>query len=221
MKERDEPPPLSSPVVTGEESAIPILPNQPPYAEIAVTSNFSFLRGASRPEELVAQAYAYNYAAIGIADRNTLAGVVRAYAALGDPRFTETKPKLLIGTRLVFADDTPEILAYPTDRRAYGNLRLLSEGKLRVPAGEKRATKGECTLFLGDLLAWQDGLLLVVMPPARGALTKAKTALETLRAAAPDRGLAGGLHALSRATTKGASTGSPLSRARFASPCSR
>ena len=171
-----------------EDAPIEILTGQPPYAEIAVTSNFSFLRGASRPEEWVLQAYAHGYRAVGVADRNTLAGVVRAWAALKDPRMLQDKPKLLIGSRLVFVDGTPEILAYPTGRKAYGNLcRLLSAGKLRVPDGEKRATKGECTLFLSDLLAWQDGLLLVVMPPARGTLTKVKATLETLRAAAPDR----------------------------------
>ncbi len=189
----ERPPPAlraTSPAKAGEDkdddAPLDILPNQPPYAEIAVTSNFSFLRGASRPEELVTQAYAYDYAAIGIADRNTLAGVVRAYAALSDPRMTQKKPRLLVGARLVFADDTPEILAYPTDRKAYGNLcRLLSEGKLRVPPGETRATKGECTLYFDDLLRWQEGLLLVVMP--RAPLAKVKAALEALSAAAPDR----------------------------------
>src|SRR5262252_11121094 len=84
-----------------EGDVIEILEGQPPYAEIAVTSNFSFLRGASKPEELVTTAHAYQYEAIGIADRNTLAGVVRAYAALGDPRLKEKNTKLLIGARLV------------------------------------------------------------------------------------------------------------------------
>ena len=171
-----------------DEPPIEILAGQPPYAEIAVTTNFSFLRGASRPEEWVLQAYAHGYQAIGVADRNTLAGVVRAFAALDDPRMTAKPPKLLIGARLVFVDGTPEILAYPTNRAAYGNLcRLISAGKLRVPDGEKRATKGECTLFLKDLLAWQEGLLLAVMPPARGSLAKVKATLEILRGAAPDR----------------------------------
>ena len=130
------------------------------FAEIGVTTNFSFLRGASHPKEMVAQAAAYGYAAIGIADRNTLAGVVRAFATHEELKEqTETLPKLLIGARLVFVDGTPDILVYPTDRKAYGRLcRLLSEGKLRAP-------KGECLLTLADLLKWQDGLLLVVMPP--------------------------------------------------------
>ncbi len=126
------------------------------YAEIAVTTNYSFLRGASHPKELVQRATELGLAAIGIADRNSLAGVVRAYAAHQD--ITGNKPKLLVGTRLVFNDGTPDILAYPTDRAAYGNLcRLLSMGKLRAP-------KGECYLSLDDLQEWQEGLLLVVMP---------------------------------------------------------
>ncbi len=132
-----------------------------PFAEIAVTTNFSFLRGASHPKEFVAQAAALGYVAIGIADRNTLAGVVRAYSALEEIREQTSAPlpKLLVGARLVFVDGTPDILAYPEDRAAYGRLcRLLSEGKLRAP-------KGECLLTLADLLKWREGLLLVVMPP--------------------------------------------------------
>ena len=130
------------------------------YAEIAVTTNYSFLRGASHPAEMVATAAALGLAAIGIADRNTLAGVVRAYDAwLG---IEGAKPKLLVGARLVFADGTPDILAYPSDRAAYGRLcRLLSLGKLRAP-------KGGCVLALDDLVRWQDGLLLVAMAPVPG-----------------------------------------------------
>ena len=151
------------------------------YAEIAVTSNFSFLRGASRPEELIWQACLHGYAAIGVADRNTLAGVVRAYAGFDNAELPEKKPKFLVGARLVFADGTPDILAYPADRKAYGNLcRLLTVGKLR-------AKKGECTLYRSDLLEWQDGLLLAVMPPVRGAFTKVRETLQALRDAAPDR----------------------------------
>jgi error-prone DNA polymerase len=126
------------------------------YAEIAVTTNYSFLRGASHPRELIERAAQLGHVAIGVADRNTLAGVVRAYAAVQEIK--GDRPKLLVGARLVFADGTPDILAYPTDRVAYGRLcRLLSEGKLRAP-------KGECYLELDDLLKWQEGLLLVVLP---------------------------------------------------------
>src|SRR5690349_23224433 len=91
----------------------------PHYAELAVTTNFSFLRGASHPGDFVEQAQALGYAAIGIADRNTLAGVVRAYEKW---RKLENPPRLLIGTRLVFRDGTPDILAYPKDRKAYARL---------------------------------------------------------------------------------------------------
>ena len=131
------------------------------FVELAVTTNFSFLRGASHPKEMVAQAAVHGYAAIGIADRNTLAGVVRAFDALNQmgEQTDAPLPKLLIGSRLVFVDGTPDILVYPIDRTAYGRLcRLLSDGKLRAP-------KGECLLGLNDLLKWQEGLLLVVMPP--------------------------------------------------------
>ena len=127
------------------------------YAELAVTTNYSFLRGASHPQELVERAAALGYPAIGIADRNTLAGVVRAYSALQE--LEGPRPRLLIGARLVFRDGTPDILAYPQDRAAYGRLcRLLSAGKLRAP-------KGECYLAFEDLLKWQEGLLLIVLPP--------------------------------------------------------
>ncbi|HEY5047543.1 MAG TPA: error-prone DNA polymerase [Rhizomicrobium sp.] len=138
------------------------------YAEIAVTTNFSFLRGASHPAELVVAASLCGYAAIGIADRNTLAGVVRAYDALNHPDLPPKKPKLLVGARLVFKDATPDILAYPRDRTAYGRLcRLLSRGKLR-------AEKGGCELAFADLLEFEAGLQLVVMPPAHPGIETAE-----------------------------------------------
>ncbi len=122
------------------------------YAEIAVTTNYSFLRGASRPKELVEMAVKLGHAAIGIADRNTLAGVVRAYAALHEIK--GNKPKLLVGARLVFVDGTPDILAYPTDRAAYGRLcRLLSAGKLRAPKGECHLAFGRSPQMAGGIAA--------------------------------------------------------------------
>lgn len=124
------------------------------YAELAVTSNFSFLRGASHPEELVRHAQDLGLKAIGIADRNSVAGVVRAHAAA-----ESCGMKLLVGARLVFSDNTPDILAYPSDRAAWGRLtRLLSVGKLRTE-------KGKCLLNLADLLEFAEGLNLIVMPP--------------------------------------------------------
>jgi error-prone DNA polymerase len=91
------------------------------YAELAVTTNYSFLHGASHPGQFVSRAAHLGHAAIGIADRNSLAGVVRAFAEWEklDPTH---RPRLLIGARLVFRDGTPDIIAYPTDRAAYGRL---------------------------------------------------------------------------------------------------
>ena len=101
------------------------------YAELVVTTNFSFLRGASHAEELVRQAAKLGLSAIGVADRNTLAGVVRAHIAAKD-----VGVRLLVGVRLISADG-PELVCYPTDRAAYGRLsRLLSLGKMRAKKGE-------------------------------------------------------------------------------------
>ncbi|HWC63602.1 MAG TPA: error-prone DNA polymerase [Rhizomicrobium sp.] len=134
------------------------------YAELAVTTNFSFLRGASHPGQFVIQAASLGYAAIGIADRNSLAGVVRAFTEW-EKLEEATRPRLLIGARLAFRDGTPDILAYPKDRAAYGRLcQLLSRGKLRTIEDKWRAPKGECLLDLADLLEFREGLLLIVMP---------------------------------------------------------
>ncbi|WP_024517411.1 error-prone DNA polymerase [Bradyrhizobium sp. Tv2a-2] len=133
-----------------------------PYAEIGVTSNFSFLRGASHPQEYVQMAGQLGFHAIGIADHNTLAGVVRAYSELENPDIKH-RPKLLVGSRIVFMDGTPDILVYPRDRAAYGRLcRLLTRGK----RGED-VEKGECHLKLDDLLDFAEGQLLVLALPHR------------------------------------------------------
>src|SRR5690349_21702338 len=119
------------------------------YAELAVTTNFSFLRGAAHPAEMVATADALGLAAIGIADRNTFAGVVRAY-----DEAKKRKIALVVGTRLVTTDGL-EVLAYPTDRAAYGRLcRLLSQGNLK-------AKKGECDLGFDDIIAAAEGQMLI------------------------------------------------------------
>jgi error-prone DNA polymerase len=132
------------------------------YAEIGVTTNFSFLRGGSHPQDYVHQAGLIGLAAVGIADHNTLAGVVRAHSALDSPHL-KTKPKLLIGARLIFTCGTPDILIYPRDRAAYGRLcQLLTRGK----RGED-TEKGECFLRLDDLLEFAKGQLLVLMLPHR------------------------------------------------------
>src|SRR4051795_2143028 len=120
-------------------------PSMPDYAEIGITTNFSFLRGGSDPRAYVHEASGLQIPVIGIADHNTLAGVVRAWNEL-DNTALAFKPKLLIGARLVFIDGTPDILVYPRDRAAYGRLcRLLTRGK-------RAAAKGECHLGLDDLL---------------------------------------------------------------------
>ncbi len=128
----------------------------PPFAELAAATAFSFLRGASRPEEMVAQAAALGLAALGLADRNSVAGVVRAHEAA-----KQAGLRLLVGSRLVFRDGTPDLIAYPEDRAARGRLtRLLTQGKLR-------ARKGECLLDRGDLLDHAAGLILLALPPER------------------------------------------------------
>ena len=124
-----------------------------PYAELGVTTNFSFLRGASHPEELVVQAAALGLDAIGIADRNSLAGVVRAHI-----KAKEAGIRLVVGSRLVTTDGF-EVLAYPLDRTAYGRLcRLLT-------TGNRRARKGACELGFADIEAASAGQILIVLPP--------------------------------------------------------
>jgi error-prone DNA polymerase len=137
----------------------------PAYAEIGITTNFSFLRGGSDPRAYVHQASALGIPAIGIADHNTLAGVVRAYKELDNDKVLH-KPKLLIGARIVFIDGTPDILVYPRDRAAYGRLcQLLTRGK----RGDDiiRIEKGECRLTFADLLEFSEGQLLVLTLPHR------------------------------------------------------
>src|SRR3954449_1548138 len=123
-----------------------------PYVELGVTSPFSFLRGASDAIELVLRALELGMDAIGIADRNTLAGVVRMHSAC-----REAGLKPLIGCRLDLTD-APSLLAYPVDREGYGRLsRLLSLGKMR-------AAKGECELSLDDVAAHSDGIAFIAWP---------------------------------------------------------
>jgi error-prone DNA polymerase len=123
-----------------------------PYVELGVTSPFSFLRGASDAIELVLTALPLGYDAIGIADRNTLAGVVRMHSACANAGI-----RPLIGCRLDLTD-APSLLAYPIDRDGYGRLsRLLSLGKMR-------AEKGECELSLSDVAEHQDGIAFIAWP---------------------------------------------------------
>src|SRR5258708_408241 len=154
-------------------------PLQIPYAEIGITTNFSFLRGGSDPRAYVHEASRLGIPVIGIADHNTLSGVVRAWKELGNPEVIH-KPKLLIGARLVFIDGTPDILVYPRDRAAYGRLcQLLTRGKRGDDI--KRIEKGECHLRLNDLLEFAEGQLLVLTLPHRFATEKAVDVLDRLR----------------------------------------
>lgn len=168
-----------------------------PFAELVAETNFSFLRGASPGPNLVLTALLLGHAGLGLADRNTVAGVVRAWSALRQLREDGLPPaeklkegdspgehvwienpafadlpftadqlrsmakdfRLVLGSRLVFADGTPDIVVYPANRSGWGRLcRLLSEGN-------RRAGKGECILTLDDLLTDTRDLLLILMPP--------------------------------------------------------
>ena len=123
------------------------------YAEVQAVSNFSFLRGASHADELVERAAALGLAAIGIADRNTLAGAVRAHVAAKAAGL-----RLLTGARLDLACGL-SLLCYPRDRAAYGRLcRLLT-------LGQRRAAKGGCVLHQGDVTARAEGQVLIALPP--------------------------------------------------------
>ena len=156
----------------------------PAFAELVAATHFSFLRGASHPSDMVDQAIHLGLAGLGIADRNTVAGVVRAHVArkrapemararlleakkasgqttqlTGDEeRACETDLKLIVGARLVFADGTPDIVAYPSTRTGWGELtKLLTKGNLK-------SVKGDCILSYEELTAYLDDLLLIVLP---------------------------------------------------------
>ena len=131
------------------------------YAELQTTTNFSFLRGASHPWEFVAGADALGIEAVGICDRNSLAGVVRAWREMRELKETGATIRALTGCRLDFADGTPSLLVYPTDREAYGRLTRL------LTAGQMRSEKGECELHWEDFQAEAQGQLVLVVPPER------------------------------------------------------
>jgi error-prone DNA polymerase len=122
------------------------------YAELVAASNFSFLRGASHPEELIAAAHTLELAAIAITDRNSLAGVVRAHQAAkaNDVRF-------IVGTRLVLQNGV-EVACLPTNRAAYGRLCQL------LTAGNLRGAKAECRLWLDDILNFGEGQIFIALP---------------------------------------------------------
>jgi error-prone DNA polymerase len=123
------------------------------YAELQVTSNFSFLRGGAHPEELMETAARLGHRAVAVTDRNTLAGVVRAHGAAKDAGI-----QVIIGARLDLLDGA-SLLCLPSDRAAYGRLaRLLTLGK-------RRAGKAECVLRRADVRDFAQGQILIVIPP--------------------------------------------------------
>ncbi len=147
--------------------------NAPRYAELQVTTQFSFLRGASSAEELFATAAAMGIEALAVVDRNSLAGIVRAHEAA-----KATGVRLIVGCRLDLACGM-SVLVYPSDRAAYARLcRLLTLGK-------GRAGKGKCHLELADLAAYGEGLIAVLVPD--GADEDCGFRLRRLRDAFGDR----------------------------------
>jgi len=132
-------------------------PAAPAYVELQVTTNYSFLRGASHVEELLLAAQALGLPTLAVTDRNTLAGIARAHARAG-----EIGVRLIVGCRLDLQDSLP-VLAYPMDRAGYARLcRLLTLGKGR--AG--RNGPSGCDLAWADLAAHGEGLLAVLLPDA-------------------------------------------------------
>ncbi|MCH2114860.1 MAG: error-prone DNA polymerase [Pirellulales bacterium] len=124
-----------------------------PYAELHCLTNFTFLEGASHPDELVVRAAELGYKALAVTDRNSLAGVVRAHAAA-----EESGIKLIVGSEITPAD-APPIVLLATDRAAYGRLARL------ITLGRRRAEKGACHLELQDIATYNGGLLAMVIFP--------------------------------------------------------
>src|SRR5690606_11344553 len=189
------------------------------YAELAAASNFSFLRGASHPKDLVLTALLRGHAGLGLADRKTVAGVVRAWSALKELRAEGLAPpdKVREGGgpgEVAFIDDplNDPALSDAVKRRA-ADFRLLTGARLAfndgtpdvivypetragwgrltrlLTLGNRRARKGECEIGLRDLLADPEDLLLILVPPDR--LTGVEEVLTRLNAAAPGAGWLG------------------------------
>ena len=177
-----------------EEDFPPITLEAPFYAELITASNFSFLRGASHPQELVAHAMAMGMSGMGLCDRNSFAGVVRAYGTARDNAGKSPAFRYLVGVRLVFADGTPDIIAYPSDRIAYGRLCKL------LTIGNKRGEKGNPRLTLDDLFGsgapdmeapgppedFSQGQLFILVPD-EGDWGLTEKVLDRLSRHAPDR----------------------------------
>ncbi len=122
------------------------------YAELQVTTHFSFLRGASSAQELFATAKELGIEAVGVVDRNSLAGIVRALEAS-----RETGLRLVVGCRLDLQDGM-SVLVYPTDKAAYSRLTRL------ITVGKGRGGKNNCILHVDDLALYAEGLIGILVP---------------------------------------------------------
>jgi error-prone DNA polymerase len=188
------------------------------YCETIAATAYSFLRGASHPSEMVGRAAALGMGGIGIADRNTVAGVVRAHVAWKEILASQPDFRLIVGARLVFADGTPDIIAYPTNRTAWGRLTRL------LTLGNRRAEKGDCILHLGDLLDHAQGQALIACDGDAALLARLREATPHcwLAATMPRSGRDG--RELARRMALGAAAGVPLiasNDALYAGPDSR
>src|SRR5688500_2807610 len=123
------------------------------YTELQVTTNFTFLRGASHPEEMVEQAATYGYSSIAITDRNTFAGIVRGHVAA-----KKLGMRIIPACRLDLIDGQ-SLLAFPTDINAYAQISAL------LTLGNLRAEKGKCHLYKSDVYKYAKGSKFVVLPP--------------------------------------------------------
>ena len=130
-----------------------------PFVELSALTNFTFLTGASHPEEMILRASEMGMPALAVADVNSVAGIVRAHTKAREiARDGGPQVRLIPAARLILTDGF-QLTCLPRDRAGWGRLcRMLSLGQLR-------AAKGECRLDLADLLAWGEGLEMLVLPP--------------------------------------------------------
>lgn len=186
-----------------------VFPEPARYAELCVTSNFSFLRGASHPEELVTRAAALGLDAIAITDRNSLAGVVRAFSALKEIRRTAEEGIQIRSHSQIDSSSrqetntTPPLavaLAKRLPRLIVGARLVLQDSPVEWVAlptdrtayerlsqlltlGKRRAEKGDCHLNHADLLAAVAGLILIALPrPSMTACAPQADICKTARA---------------------------------------
>src|SRR5688572_10007310 len=123
------------------------------YTELHITTNFSFLRGASHPDELADHAAALGYKEIAITDRNSFAGIVRAHAA-----GKKSGIRIIPACRLDLQDGM-SLLAYPTNIQAYSQLTNL------LTLGNRRAEKGHCLLYQQDVFEHSANIIFIALPP--------------------------------------------------------